>query len=86
MRKDQNSYEYGATQSAKGTCAGHGESEMSMSTSLQGIAGRASREPEHRFQDLIRLLSVENLEWCWTFLNKKASPGVDEMQTVLLFA
>lgn len=52
---------------------------MSMSTSLQGIAGRALREPEHRFQDLIRLLSAENLEWCWTFLNKKASPGVDEV-------
>jgi len=50
-----------------------------MSTSLQGIAGRALREPEHGFQDLSRLLSAENLEWCWLFLNKKASPGVDEV-------
>jgi len=50
-----------------------------MSTSLQGIANRALREPQHRFQDLSRLLSAENLEWCWSFLNKKASPGVDEV-------
>jgi len=52
---------------------------MTMSTSLRGIANRALRKPNHRFQDLSRLLSAENLEWCWSFLNKKASPGVDKV-------
>ena len=52
---------------------------MTMQTSLRGIAGKASNAPKHRFQDLSGLLSVENLQWCWTLLNKKAAPGVDEV-------
>lgn len=52
---------------------------MNMQTSLQGIARKASREPKHRFQDMSRLLSVANLQWCWSFLKKDAAPGVDKV-------
>ena len=52
---------------------------MNMQTSLQGIARRASREPKHRFQDMSRLLSAENLQWRWSFLKKDAAPGVDKV-------
>lgn len=51
---------------------------MTMQTSLQGIARKASKLPHHRFQDLSGLLSEANLQWCWTLLNKKAAPGIDE--------
>lgn len=52
---------------------------MTMQTSLQGIARKASNDPKHRFQDLSGLLSAANLQWCWSFLKKDAAPGVDKV-------
>jgi RNA-directed DNA polymerase len=53
--------------------------DMTIQTSLQGIAKKASEHPKHRFQDLMRLLSVESLIWCCAFLKKKAAAGVDKI-------
>jgi RNA-directed DNA polymerase len=48
-------------------------------TSLQGIAARAARDKTHRFRSLARMLTVSFLSWCWTFINKKAAAGVDNI-------
>ena len=52
---------------------------MKIQTSLQGIAVKAAREKTYRFRSLARMLSVNFLLWCWTFINKKASAGVDKV-------
>ncbi len=51
--------------------------EYHESTSLRGIAKRASACKSHRFQDLYRLLNAELLLDSWHALNKKAASGVD---------
>lgn len=48
-------------------------------TSLWGIAKRASACKDHRFQDLYRCLDANLLLSCWDDLNKKAASGVDEV-------
>lgn len=48
-------------------------------TSLQGIAAKAARDKTYRFRSLARILTVSFLLWCWTFINKKAAAGVDEV-------
>jgi RNA-directed DNA polymerase len=50
-----------------------------MQTSLQGIANRARMKKEHRFENLIGLLNVENALDSWRLLNKKAAYGVDKV-------
>jgi retron-type reverse transcriptase len=52
---------------------------MSIQTSLQGIAKKASERPKHQFQDLMSLLTPENLLWSCQFLKKKAAAGVDKI-------
>ena len=52
---------------------------MKIQTSLQGIATKAAREKTYRFRSLARMLSVDFLLWCWTFINKKAAAGVDKV-------
>jgi group II intron reverse transcriptase/maturase len=49
------------------------------STSLGGIAKRASACKDHRFQNLYRLLDAKMLLSCWDDLNKKAASGVDDV-------
>ncbi|MCP5087648.1 MAG: group II intron reverse transcriptase/maturase [Rhodobacteraceae bacterium] len=49
------------------------------STSLRGIAKRASACKDHRFQNLYRELDADLLLACWSDLNKKAASGVDEV-------
>ena len=51
--------------------------EQHETTSLRGIARRASACKDHRFQDLYRELDAELLLSCWRDLNKKAASGVD---------
>ena len=46
-------------------------------TSLRGIANKAALDKGHRFRNLFGLLSVEFLQWCWQFVNKRAASGVD---------
>ena len=48
-----------------------------MQTSLRGIAEKAAREKAHVFQNLIALLSLEFLRYCWRFVNQRAAAGVD---------
>ena len=48
-------------------------------TSLWGIAKRASDCKDHRFQDLYRHLDANLLLSCWGDLNKKAASGVDQV-------
>jgi RNA-directed DNA polymerase len=50
-----------------------------MQTSLQGIAKKTSQDKTYRFRNLFGLLTVTNLLWCWSKLNKRAAPGVDRM-------
>jgi Retron-type reverse transcriptase len=50
-----------------------------MQTSLQGIAEKSALHREHRFQNLMILLTVEFLRLCWKRLNKRSSPGVDKI-------
>ena len=48
-----------------------------MPTSLQRIAEKSALHKEHRFQNLMILLTAGFLLWCWKRLNKKSAPGVD---------
>jgi RNA-directed DNA polymerase len=50
-----------------------------MQTSLQGIANKARMKKEHRFENLIGLLNVQNTLESWRLLNKKAAYGVDKV-------
>jgi group II intron reverse transcriptase/maturase len=64
-------------QPAKETRTGHEELDITMQTSLRGIANKAAQDKSHRFRNLISLLTIEFLLWCWQFVNKRAAAGVD---------
>jgi group II intron reverse transcriptase/maturase len=70
---------YKVEQLAKETRTGHEELENTMQTSLRGIANKAAHNPAYRFRNLISLLTMEFLLYCWLFINKKAAAGVDRM-------
>ena len=55
------------------------KADQHMQTSLRGIAKRAKKNPKQRFGNLFSLLNEENLRWCFPQLNRKAAPGVDEV-------
>ena len=48
-------------------------------TSLQGIANKATQDKAYRFRNLFGMLTVGYLFWCWDFINRKASAGVDRI-------
>jgi hypothetical protein len=48
-------------------------------TSLRGIAEKAALHKTYRFRSLARLLTVGFLLWCWSFINKNAAYGIDEI-------
>jgi len=48
-------------------------------TSLRGIANKAAQNKTYRFRNLFGLLTVDFLLWCWRFINKKASAGIDKI-------
>ena len=48
-------------------------------TSLRGITNKAAQDKTYRFRNLFGLLTVGFLFWCWDFINKKASAGVDRI-------
>ncbi|MCK5784512.1 MAG: group II intron reverse transcriptase/maturase [Desulfobacterales bacterium] len=50
-----------------------------MQTSLRGITLKAKRDSRHRFENLYSLLNEENLRYCFSQLNRKAAPGVDNV-------
>jgi group II intron reverse transcriptase/maturase len=50
-----------------------------MQTSLRGIAKKAKENPKHKFGNLYSLLNERNLKWSFPQLNRKAAPGVDDV-------
>jgi RNA-directed DNA polymerase len=56
-----------------------GKDGKAMRTSLQGIAERARRQKQHRFQNLYGCLNEEYLIESWGRIRKDAAVGVDEV-------
>jgi group II intron reverse transcriptase/maturase len=52
-------------------------------TSLRGIANKAAQNKAHRFRNLFGLLNASFLYWCWGFINRKASAGVDRVNAIM---
>ena len=55
------------------------QADEHMQTSLRGIAQKAAKDPDYKFGNLYGLLNDKNLRWCFSRINRKASPGVDEV-------
>jgi RNA-directed DNA polymerase len=51
-------------------------------TSLQGIANKAAQDKAYRFKNLFGVLTAGFLFWCWDFINRKASAGVDKLDAI----
>ncbi len=51
-------------------------------TSLWGIANKAAQDKAYRFRNLFGMLDVSFLFWCWEFINRKASAGVDKISAL----
>lgn len=52
-------------------------------TSLRGIANKASTDKTHRFRNLSGMLTAGFLLWCWQFINRRATPGVNKRELKL---
>lgn len=65
------------SQPAKETAAGREGPDVELSTSLQGIAAKAQKEPRHRFRNLYRMLDEAFLRESWRWVRKSAASGVD---------
>jgi len=55
------------------------ERNVSVQTSLQAIAKKASEQPEYRFRNLFGMLNEEMLRDSWQFIRKNAASGVDRV-------
>ena len=51
-------------------------------TSLQGIANKAAQDNTYRFRNLFGVLTAGFLFWCWDFINRRASAGVDRLDAI----
>jgi RNA-directed DNA polymerase len=51
-------------------------------TSLQGIANKAAQDKTYRFRNLFGVLTTGFLFWCWDFINRRASAGVDKLDAI----
>jgi len=51
-------------------------------TSLQGIANKAAQDKSYRFRNLFGILTAGFLFWCWDFINRRASSGVDRLDAI----
>src|SRR5450759_2139272 len=51
-------------------------------TSLQWIANKAAQDKAYRFRNLFGVLTTGFLFWCWDFINRKASAGVDKLDAI----
>jgi RNA-directed DNA polymerase len=51
-------------------------------TSLQGIANKAAQDKTYRFRNLSGMLTAGFLLWCWDFINRRASAGVDRLDAI----
>ena len=48
-------------------------------TSLRGISNKAAQDKTYRFRNLFGLLTAHFLFYCWDYINRKASAGVDRL-------
>lgn len=55
------------------------ERKVSVQTSLQAIAKKASEQPAYRFRNLFGMLNEEMLRDSWQFIRKNAASGVDRV-------
>jgi RNA-directed DNA polymerase len=55
------------------------ERNVSVQTSLQAIAKKASEQPEYRFRNLFGMLNEEMLKDSWQYIRKNAASGVDRV-------
>ena len=55
------------------------ERNVSVQTSLQAIAKKASEQPGYRFRNLFGMLNEEMLKDSWQFIRKNAASGVDRV-------
>ena len=55
------------------------ERKVSVQTSLQAIAKKASEQPGYRFRNLFGMLNEEMLRDSWQFIRKAAASGVDRV-------
>ena len=46
------------------------------------IANKAAQQKAYRFRNLFGLLNISFLLWCWQFVNKRASAGVDKVDAL----
>jgi RNA-directed DNA polymerase len=51
-------------------------------TSPQGIANKAAQDKTYRFRNLFGVLTAGFLFWCWDFINRRASAGVDRLDAI----
>jgi len=65
------------SQPAKETATGHDGPDVALSTSLQGIADKARKEPKHRFRNVYGMLNEAFLLESWRWVRKNAASGVD---------
>jgi len=67
------------SQPAQETGTGHEGPDVVLSTSLQGIASKAQREPKHQFRNLYGMLSEAFLRESWEWVRKDGASGVDQV-------
>jgi RNA-directed DNA polymerase len=60
-------------------CPDTKDREMTVQTSLQGIAKRAAKDRQHRFGNLFTMLNEEMLLDSWRLIRKDAASGVDRV-------
>jgi group II intron reverse transcriptase/maturase len=58
------------------------ERNVSVQTSLQAIAKKASEQPEYRFRNLFGMLNEDMLRDSWQFIRKNAASGVDRVSAI----
>jgi len=58
------------------------ERNVSVQTSLQAIAKKASEQPEYRFRNLFGMLNEDMLKDSWQYIRKNAASGVDRVSAI----
>lgn len=66
-------------QLAKETLTGHVGPEILMQTSLRGIAKKAKKFKQYRFENLYKILNFHALKIAWYDINKQAAKGTDKI-------
>ena len=54
-------------------------------TSRQGITNKAAQDKTYHFRNLFGVLTAGILFWCWDFVNRRASAGVDKLDAMIAY-